>query len=138
MSLNWKKIVKVGLKVAAAVVGGTAVYVGLSKLSGDKPRVSNSDTPRDFTQTGKKIVDGLKMGQAGLMAIIGVVGGVATVACSINQVLDKNYYTRMLQDGSVGGGYFGRPMIPSSLDGPVTWTEETSTIRRNKNVIEVW
>lgn len=159
--MNWKKILKIGAKVIAAVVGGVAVFAGLSKLLGDdepkeQPNLQEGNRlPQQqtgsFSESGQKLVNGLRMGQAAIAGTMGIISGVVSVATSINRVFDKNYYDRMLKDPYCNTGYVGQQLIPSPTDmnyslpygQPVYRGEdmmggETCWIRRGKGVIEVW
>lgn len=183
MKTDYVKLAVTGLKVLAAIAGGVAVFAGISKIvSEGNNKKNNTERPQSkqnweteengiieevpqqasnpgYSETGQKIINGLRIGQAAISGTMNVIMGVATVANSINRIFDPNYYNSMLNDPSIGGGYFGNQMIPSYPVGDYPWNrredpglpmntpiyrgkdnagDDTYWIRRKGNIIEVW
>lgn len=119
MKLDWLKIVKSGLKVVAAVLGGVAVYCGIEKLTKKKVTENDStcdgDSPlrcksfsdlgpgRSTSPEGKKIVKNserfisvMKVAQAVCSSASEVSKGVISVASNFARVFDPEPYKNSL------------------------------------------
>lgn len=150
MKVDYVKVAVVGVKVLAAVVGGIAVFAGLTKLVSssndgeggseydEETNQGNEDLaqddvryddrpPRHFSggqgvnRTGTKIINGIRCGQMALNGAMNIIQGVVTVASNINRVFDKRAYKTMLNDPSASTGFFGTQMIPSYAAGDYPW-----------------
>lgn len=185
MKTDYAKVAVLGFKILAAVVGGVALFAGLSKMVGksnSQPEEDNDEQPDEgqclteeewnerpprrygnggpnLSETGNKIINGIRVGQAALAGTMNIVTGVAAVASNINRIFDPNYYKNMLDDPMASTGFFGTQMIPSYAAGDYPWNRQVDPglpyntpiyrgkepsgediwwLRRQNNVIEVW
>jgi hypothetical protein len=142
MKTNYSSVAATGFKLLAAVIGGFALYAGLSKIvsDGDVKSKSCEDENNDesfdeptpvivqrppVNATGVKIIEGLRIGQAALGGTMNIISGIVSVASNINRMFDPGYYKTMLGDPGSGTGYFGAQMIPSGyIPGNYPWNDQ--------------
>lgn len=136
MKANYINIAATGIKLLAAIVGGVALYAGLSKLShgGNTLKNNEEDNQQDPTdepmpimapsEGSVKLMNGLRVGQMALSGTMNILGGVMDVANNINRMFDPSYYKTMLSDPYNTGGYYGKPMIPGYIPGDYPWNNQ--------------
>ena len=128
MKLDWLKIVKSGLKVIAAVLGGVAVYCGIEKITKTKEKVeenvsqSNGTGPMPFksfadlsagtstdpkkdgiVKKSEKFISVMKVAQAICSSASEVSKGVVSVASNFARVFDPESYKESLPKMSFQG-----------------------------------
>ena len=135
MKANYFNIAATGVKLLAAIVGGVALYAGLSKFSsrgsGRTLKEENDQEPIDEpmpvmapSEGSQKLMNGLRVGQMALNGTMSILGGVIDVANNINRMFDPSYYKTMLSDPYNTGGYYGKPMIPGYIPGDYPWNNQ--------------
>jgi len=91
--LNFKKFIKIGLKVAAAAIAGFAAFVGIGQIfseSSEKSEVEEAQQEKETVSTGIQVVEGLRKTQDVTGKFITLIQSITMVAESVVRMFDKS------------------------------------------------
>ena len=91
--MNFKKFIKIGLKVAAAAIAGFAAFVGIGQIfseSSEKSEVEEAQQEKETVSTGIQVVEGLRKTQDVTGKFITLIQSITMVAESVVRMFDKS------------------------------------------------
>jgi hypothetical protein len=95
--LNFKKFIKIGLKIAAAAIAGFAAFVGIGQIfsegnseSSEESEVEEAQQEKETVSTGIQVVEGLRKTQDVTGKFITLVQSITMVAENVVRMFDKS------------------------------------------------
>lgn len=166
MKVNWNKLLVTGLKVVSALAAGVAVFFGIGKVVGSENKEERNETSENFERNndnsgngcpsnstdstdGSKqsnklqtVVGSIKVVQTVCTNVVNIIGSLAGVAKSFNNLFSKQQYQVAMNqpiDGQMPEGNYPWNPVEDSMpyNTPVNMGCGVYAVKR-PDVIEVW